>query len=323
MSDKLERIAFNPLDNIKVGATKRYLYAEDNVKSMEANNPNNVFDPLIADTTDKLNNYKGNTSESKINEALRIAYTAETGLIMSETVLYAGKCEGLVKSVFTKNSPVYLKFFPFGLTEFHDANPAEMLDLLDRIILFNTEYKPQLGTVLYIDKFTELKTNLSKAVDNQKNAGSKVKNKSEVKEILWNELKKQLYKNMLTIALYYIDNLSMVLSYFKPQLLRTAKNSNNEVSDTYKLSIAAASSKVADISFSVDDTILIINNGDVPIFYYAAATADAAQPAQLSEIAIGDEAEIAAAQLGAPANKFLILVNKDASLEAEAEIALI
>ena len=61
----------------------------------------------------------------------------------------------------------------------------------------------------------------------------------------------------------------------------------------------------------------------MPIFYYAAATADAAQPAQLSEIAIGDEAEIAAAQLGAPANKFLILVNKDASLEAEAEIALI
>ena len=77
------------------------------------------------------------------------------------------------------------------------------------------------------------------------------------------------------------------------------------------------------ISFSVDDTLLIINNGDVPLYYYTASTADAPQPAQLSQVAVGDEAEVAAAQLGAPASKFLILVNKNATTEAEAEIALI
>jgi hypothetical protein len=306
-----------------VGVTKRYLYTEDNIKSMEANNPNGVFDVLIAETRDKFDTYKGNTSESKINEALRIAYTAETGLVMSEIRLYTTKCEGLVKSIFTKNSPDYLKFLPFGLSEFHDANPAEMLDLLDRNIAFNTDYKTQLGTNLYIDKFAELKTKLSKAVDNQKEAGSKVKSKSEIKEILWNELKKQLYKNMLFIALHYIDNLAMVLTYFKPQLLRTRKNSDKEIEQTYTLSIAPASSKAADISFSVDDTLLIINNGDVPLYYYATTAADSPQPAQLSEIAIGDEAEVAAAQLGAPANKFLIFVNKDAAQQAEVEIAMI
>jgi hypothetical protein len=162
------------------------------------------------------------------------------------------------------------------------------------------------------------------AFKQQQQAQGDVTNRKSLKEMLWNNLKKQLYINMLTIIINNPDNPKLMLSFFEDKIMRFRKHKDDgSTADTYKMSIAAASSKVADISFSVDDTILIINNGDVPIFYYAAATADAAQPAQLSEIAVGDEAEVKATQLGAPANKFLILVNKDASLEAEAEIALI
>jgi hypothetical protein len=66
-----------------------------------------------------------------------------------------------------------------------------------------------------------------------------------------------------------------------------------------------------------------MNNSTISIFFYAAPTPDAAQPSQLTEIAAGDELEITATQLGAPANKQLIFVNKDATEGADVEIALI
>jgi len=324
MSDKFDRISINPLDYVIVGATRRYQYAEDNIKSMKTNNPNNVFDPLIAATEEKLNVYKGNTSDSKINEALRIAHTSEVKIEMDEIIINAGKCEGLVKSVFGKNTPIYLQFFPFGLSEFHDANPTECLDLLDRLINAATENKQQLGNGLFIDLFKSSKIRLKKVIDDQKISGSKVKSSKEIKEILWNELKKQLYKNMLTIALHYIDNLNMVHTYFNPTLLRLRHHNNDDdTTQTYKLLIPVLSSKAANISFSVDDTLLIINNGVKSIFYYGTATADEQAKTALIEIPAGEEAEVTAVSLGAPSNKFIIFVNKDATDEGEVEIALI
>ena len=325
MSDKFDRIAINPLDSVMVGATKRYQYADDNIKSMTNNNPNNVFKQLINDTQSKLDAYKGKISESKLSEALRIAYTSELTLSMDEIVVNAGKCEGLVKSAVGKNTPVYLEFYPFGLSEFHEANPTQLLDLLDRMISSVATHAQELGSNVYSDKFNDNKVRLKKAISNQKNSGSKVINSKEVKEILWNELKKQLYKNMLTIALYYIDNLNMVHTYFNPTLLRHHHHNNDDdTTQTYKLLIPALSSKTAEISFAVNDTLLIINNGIKSIFYYGAATAEGEQskPTPI-EIPAGEEAEVTAISLGAPANKFIIFVNKDATEEGEVEIALI
>ena len=243
---------------------------------------------------------------------------------MDEIVVNAGKCEGLVKSVFGKNTPVYLEFYPFGLSEFHEANPAQLLDLLDRMISSITTHSQELGSSVYSDKFNDNRVRLKKAISNQKNSGSKVINSKEVKEILWNELKKQLYKNMLTIALYYIDNLNMVHAYFNSKILRLRHHNNDDdTTQTYKLLIPVLSSKAANISFSVDDTLLIINNGVKSIFYYGAATADEQAKTALIEIPAGEEAEVTAASLGAPTNKFIIFVNKDATDEGEVEIALI
>jgi hypothetical protein len=59
--------------------------------------------------------------------------------------------------------------------------------------------------------------------------------------------------------------------------------------------------------------------GDVPLYYYGASSATQSAPANLSEIAEGNEAEITAA-LSGPTNKYLLFVNNDKDLEGEVEI---
>jgi len=68
---------------------------------------------------------------------------------------------------------------------------------------------------------------------------------------------------------------------------------------------------------------LIINNSNIAVFYYGAATAGEQPKTAPIEIAAGDEAEVTALSLGAPTNKFLILMNNDSTETAEVEIALI
>ncbi|NVN94517.1 MAG: hypothetical protein HXX18_04440 [Bacteroidetes bacterium] len=325
MNTKFENLAENPLDGVMVSISRKIKYADINIERMEKNNPDGVLTHLIEDTKQKRDAYTGNLSTSKMNEAIRIAYTSELAEITDEFRRTVSKFEGLVKSVFDKKSLVYLMFYPHGIEEYHKSNQAQIPILMDKIIDLNQTYASQLGTMVYHDLFHDQKNRYTNAYSLQKQAGGTVINTSTVKEILWKELKKQLYKNMLTIVLYNIDNPKLMLSYFEPSLLRFRHHKTDDTTNaTYKLQIPALSSKAAEISFSVDDTLLIINNGAKSIFYCGAATAEGDQSKPtLIEIPVGEEAEVTAVSLGAPANKFIIFVNKDASEEAEVEIALI
>ena len=111
--------------------------------------------------------------------------------------------------------------------------------------------------------------------------------------------------------------------YFDQSIITPRKHADDSTDEAYILSIPAAGIASADVSFSVDDTLLISNTGDVPVAYYGAATASQPAPATAITIAANNEAEVTAASLGAPANRFLLFVNKDAETDGEVEITLI
>ena len=325
MSTKFENLAKNPLDGVMVSSSRKIKYADVAIERMKNNNQGGLLTPLIDETITKRDAYAGNLSALKMKEAIRIGYTSELTDVTQEFINTVGKFEGLIKSVFDKGSSVYLSFIPFGLEEFRRANQAQIPMLFDRMIDLSLAHKSELGNIAFHDKFVALKAHFLHAYSTQKQAGGTVTNNAAVKEILWNDLKKQLYKIMLTIILNNLDNPSVMLSYFEPSLLRFRHHTSDDTIDnTYKLLIPALSSKVAQISFAVNDILLIINNGEKSIFYYGAATTtDEQAKTALIEIPAGEEAEVTAVSLGAPANKFIIFVNKDATEEAEVEIVLI
>ncbi len=101
------------------------------------------------------------------------------------------------------------------------------------------------------------------------------------------------------------------------------RHDNAAADVAYTLTVPAAGTAAAEISFSVDDTLLISNTGDVSVYYYGATIGSQPAPATAIEIAAGDEAEVTAASLGAPSNRYLMFVNKDADTDGEVEITLI
>ena len=329
MSTKFENLADNPLDGVMVSLTRRIGYADIHIERMTKNNPNNVLTPLIADTKAKRDAFAGNLSASKMGEAIRMAYTTELETTADQFRATVSKFEGLVKSVFGKGTPTYIMFFPFGLSEFHQANQAETIQLIDKIINLSLIHQTALGSPAYHDLFVEYKTRYANAYSQQKQAAGTVTNSKAVKDVLWNELKKQLYKNMLTLVLNNLDNPTTMLSYFEPSLLRyrqaksTTDTTANSTDGTYAATIAPDTTLTAEIKFAATDTLLIINNGNVPVYYFGAASATQAAPANPAELLEGDEIEIAATELGSPANTFLRFLNADKTETAEIEIALL
>ncbi|MFZ4548074.1 MAG: hypothetical protein ACOYN4_11595, partial [Bacteroidales bacterium] len=97
----------------------------------------------------------------------------------------------------------------------------------------------------------------------------------------------------------------------------------DETAQAYTLSVPASTTAVANISFALGDTLLVTNTGNVPLYYYGASSPTQAAPANPTQIPDGDEAEITAASLGAPANKYLLFVNNDKDLEGEVEIMMV
>jgi len=324
MSTKFESLAENPLDGVMVSNSRRISYTDIHIERMIKNNPDGSLTVLIENTQLKRDAFAGNLSGLKMNEAIRIAYTSELANTTGEFITTLSKFEGLVKSIFGKGTTVYLLFFPFGLDEFRRANQSQLPILMDKVILQSDTYKTELGNTAFHDKFIDLKTRYTHAFSLQKQAGGTVSSSISVKAMLWNELKKQLHINMLTLVLNNIDNPSIMLSYFEPKLLRFRhKKDNGENTSSHTLTIAPNTTLAADISFSVKDTLVIINNGNVPIYYYGATTTNEAPKTAPIELPAGEETEVTASSLGAPSNKFVLLMNKHANESAEVEIALI
>ena len=324
MPTNFENLANNPLDGVMVSANRRVKYTDINIERMTKNNQGGIYDILVEYTKNCRDAYANNLIEEESGESIRIANTAELQKSVEEFKDNMRKIEKYLSYKHGNTSLIYMELFAHGLSQFTKASLTEISKLMKKSHEFTVKYATELSSENFEALFKADMLRFDTAFKQQQQAQGAVTNRKSLKEMLWANLKKQLYINMLTIIINNPDNPKVMLSFFEDKILRFRKHKDDgSTAEAYKLNIAASSSKVADISFSVDDTILIINNGYVPLYYYAAATANAAQPAQLTEIAVGDEAEVKAIQLGAPANKFLILVNKDASMEAEAEIALI
>ncbi len=322
MKTKFENLAENPLDGIMVSASRRYQYTDIHIARLTVNNPGSIYDSLIADTRAKLDAYRGNLTDSKMKEAIRIASTKEiddTSELFIDTVK---RLEGLVKSVYPRGVPVYKQFFPYGLTEFHWSGKKKRLLLMNFIIKACQNNNDKIDTTSLLEIFTDVRDRFSDAFAVQQQANGIIVTGRSAKQVLWNDLKKQLYKNMLTILLNNLDYPRTMLSYFEPQLLRYHSHKANAKPSKIVL-IAPLTTIVANLDFKATDIILIINHGTIPLYFYAAMTANQEAPPTLLIVPSGEEIEIKGSALGAPGNKFLLIMNKDEKEEGEVEYAVI
>jgi hypothetical protein len=319
----LDHFIRNQFENITASIDRRELFFSGHLNSMIGNNLNGALNPIIEESNvvhqmwlDKVFHRKYVTGEGKgstivinnlIDEILPVIRNLETTCILK----------------FKKKSATYTEGFPSGLSEYTRANRSQFRSLINRLLLFSQKYETELGHDFFV-KFKDFGIRWDKETTIHDSIKQDIKETSPDFEAIWKVVATQLYKNALTILLASLNNRKVITSYYDFSIINPRHHATDDATDaTYKLLIPALTSKAAEISFSVDDTLLVINNGEKSIFYYGAATADEQAKTALIEIPAGDEAEVTAVSLGAPTNKFIIFVNKDVTAEGEVEIALI
>ena len=228
MSHIFDCIAKNPLDIVTVGYSRRLKYADIHIAALTGNNINGIYDNLISETQTKRDALHSVVYDSKDNKTTRIAYTAEIKNITNEYRKYISKFEGYVRYKFDKATPMYVLFFANGIEHYRKATQEETVLHLENFITLNQMHKNELGTTKFIDGFTDIHNRFTSALSVQRKAMGAISYNTQAKVMMWNELKKQIYKNMLYIALQNLDTPNMLRVFDESHLLRFHRKKKEE-----------------------------------------------------------------------------------------------
>jgi hypothetical protein len=313
-----------PLESVRASKDDQVRFFEGHVNSLIQAVANGApFAALIVPTQTALTNLKVSWSGTTTNLAQQEAKTLAVDNLIDLIKQTISRREAVVLVHFDKSSVEYREFYPNGKQEYTSASKSNIEALMDQFISAANNHKAVTGIPLY-DEVNALRTQYLAARAEQ----LQQKENTSDKRSSWDDalpvMKDLVFYNLLTIAREY-RGLPAKARLFFDQSIITPRTLSTPGDDTgaYKLIIPAATSLHADISFSVDDTLVITNTGDVILYYFGAATADGVTQDEGFELAIGAEVEVTASELGAPGNKFLIFRNADPAFEGEVEIVLI
>jgi len=322
---KLEAYAVSPFTNLKVGRDKIVDFFSDHKnRIIQAVADGAPFADLLTEFTPALGRLADSKTGTAVNLAQQGSETMTVDNIMETFKNEITKLEAIVLVQFPKDSVEYHEFFPQGKTAFHRLTKANILNLFGITISACGHYSDKIDEASE-HTFLALRDAYIAARDRQQqkkeSTGSTRSAWDDNLEIVSN----LAFHNLLMIADNYKNQPEKLRLFFDVSIATPDKHTNDDGDSTepYTLVIPAADIAVANISFSVDDTLLLSNSGSAPLYYYGAASVDQPLPVTPFELEVDDEAEVTAASLGAPANKFLLFKNRDEFSEGEVEIVMV
>lgn len=198
-------------------------FAEDHQARLVENNTDGSLDTLIAETATALEAFTGTVGEAKIVKAVQQARISAKNQQLAEIKESISRQSGLIIAKFGKDSPVYLRFFPQGLSEFHNAREVEIVSLLERLTSAAKEYLPELEAVF--NKHLTQWQAVSGAASRQKAASSA---SSQSRQSTLEALQEQLTRNLLKLGLRHLGQPEMAKRFFNTSLLYNRKSSTSE-----------------------------------------------------------------------------------------------
>ena len=314
----LEPFTVNPFYTIVASKENIQFFGYDHKQRMAAD-PNLAL--LLPPTIIRWEALFGNIEEYDTDFNLRVGLTKDMNAKMKEFIDKAITIEGLVAYKLHKHSSQYDEFYPRGLTEYHQINQSNSLTLMKRMIDASFKYKTELDDATLTTQFTNLRNDFKTLFDSQKTQKGVVdlspNDFLEKKVALYD----QLYKNMTFILNFYSDDPKKMLAFFDQTIVNYDTHPKAE-NAPYILDIPANGRAVADISFSVIDTLLLSRHCTHTLSYFFAVTATEAAPTNPHELLGNNEAKVKGILAGAPQNKYLIFLNPSPTEIGKVEISL-
>lgn len=321
----IENYFVTPFDYIRVGRPQTLRFFEDhNGRLIQAVAEGEPFAAQVAPTTLAFEKLRDSLGATEATFAEQQGATITVDDMIDEFKTYVVDGEITVLGKFKKTTAEYQRFYPHGLTQYSNINKGTATSLMIQYKKAASDYKGDLGNP-FSDKMEDIYTRYLAVRGGQimlKESTSAMRSEWDVN---LDAMKDQAFDNILVIARANRGKPEVARRYFTQSILRgrKIKKTDGTETDAYKLVVPFGSRAVADISFSVDDTLLFYISGQVGLRYFGAATPDAEMPADSPLVPSDDEIEVTALSLGAPDNKYLIFVNEDPAIDGEVEITLL
>ena len=217
----------NHFDTKEIGDDKLKKFTEDHLQRLISNNTSSQFDTLIADTTAAYTTYYGSISDEGARYALQQALTKAMNNTLEAFKKAIRQKEGTIKGAFGKDSPAYQEFFPFGVTEYTEANLADIERLMDQFLTAINAHTLELG-IPFLTEFQNYKSAYVSARESQLLKKAEVTDLKSASAVKRDVVEIQLMNNLLTIARMYIGKEEMCNDYFDQSIIRRPQNGEDD-----------------------------------------------------------------------------------------------
>ena len=246
--------AASPSRGVEVGRANFAQYVKNHLNYLSAA-ANPAYSSIINETRILYDKIFGIISLREQNFNERISLTQNVQHIKKEFNAKIDELEEVIVYKFHKNSAVYNEIFSHGLTPYKNAVLSETIIKMQLAESLAVKYKSDI-TDTYSIALKDVRLKFEAEAIAQGLANGEIKNVIPDYKVKLQEMDKQLLKNICTIIIQNIDNPTVVKGFFDEHLI-FRKNSKKTAVQPYLQKVMANTHSAANISYSVDDSLLI------------------------------------------------------------------
>ncbi|MBP9152609.1 MAG: hypothetical protein KBF73_10025 [Flavobacteriales bacterium] len=213
----------NPFAGPKISYEKLKLFAADVIARLTNNNGSGLFTAVLAQLVAAYQSYFGDITDVDLASAIQKSFTASKDNLFNTFKAAVSRQEGLVRSTFGKDSPIYMEFFPLGLTQYSNATLANVETLMSRMAASGQAHVAELGPN-FVNEFQSILTNYQAARTAQLGRKSLTSDERTERHSTRAELETQLFSAMFTVGFNYPGNVDRCMDFFDQTIIRTSTN---------------------------------------------------------------------------------------------------
>ena len=223
----LKRLFKNHFDTKEISDDNLRKFAEVHLQRLSANNGTAQFTTMITATTTAYTNYFGAITNEDTKFAIQQGLTVTMNNIVENFKNFASKKEGLVFGNYGKESPEYQEFYPNGVTEYRQANLANIETLMSRFVAAAERHQAELGAVLLSDAENFL-ADFKNARTAQLTKIGEVQAQKSTTSTTRDGIENELMRNVHLIASMFIGEVDRCMDFFDQSFIRGSETDEEE-----------------------------------------------------------------------------------------------
>lgn len=310
----------NPFADPKISHEKLKLFAADVIARLTNNNGSGLFTAILAQLVAAYQSYFGDITDVDLAAAIQKSFTSSKDNLFKTFKEAVSRQEGLVRSVFGKDSGTYMEFFPLGLSQYSQATMANVETLMVRMADRGQAYAAELGND-FGTEFQNILNNYQAARSAQLGRKSQTSDERTQRHGTRAELETQLFSAMFAVGLNFPGNVDRCMDFFDQTIIRTPSSSGGSGdSETFTGEVDPMSTVSVTSNVEPTASMTFKNTGTVPLMVCAANSAN--EPCTAGVVVNPGQETQGEGTAANPMKPFVNVTNNDPSIKGKYELTV-